>query len=468
MTILPRSVIQLVYLAALIVTPAMAAVDKNSEHATTTFRIYKTIVEMDSSKNSGGATKVANYLASEFSRAGFSEQDVEVIPVAQTSALVVKYRGKADSSHSPILFLGHMDVVEALAKDWERPPFTLTQDKGYFFGRGTLDNKFGIAQISGTFIALKKAGYVPDRDLIIAFSGDEESGMQSTRYLARRPDLLKAAYAINTDAGGGVLTDDASAVVYRVQAAEKTYVTFEVEVKNPGGHSSRPRLDNAIYELADALKAVQALRFPVMHTPMTLNYLQQTGQLTGGSTGKALMTFANNPQDKAAADTLFSMPEYVGTTRTTCVATMLGGGHAENALPQSAKATVNCRVFPGSEVQEVKATLQKAIANDNVSITTLTDYIESPVSELSDDVLKAITQAVEKRYPNVPVMPYMESGGTDGMHFRNAGIPTWGVSSIFLNPKDMFAHGLNERVPVDGFYDSMTHWTTIIKSLAGQ
>ena len=468
MTILPRSVIQLVYLAALVITPAMAAVNKNSDHATTTFRIYKTIVEMDSSKNSGGATEVASYLAAEFSRAGFPEQDVEVIPVAQTSALVVKYRGKADSSQPPILFLGHMDVVEALAKDWERPPFTLTRDKGYFFGRGTLDNKFGIAQISGTFISLKKAGYVPDRDLIIAFSGDEESGMQSTRYLARRPDLLKAAYAINTDAGGGVLTDDASAVVYRVQAAEKTYVTFEVEVKNPGGHSSRPRLDNAIYELADALKAVQALRFPVMHTPMTLNYLQQTGQLTGGSTGKALMTFANNPQDKAAADTLFSMPEYVGTTRTTCVATMLGGGHAENALPQSAKATVNCRVFPGSEVQEVKATLQKAIANDNVSITTLTDYIESPVSELRDDVLKAITQAVEKRYPNVPVMPYMESGGTDGMHFRNAGIPTWGVSSIFLNPKDMFAHGLNERVPVDGFYDSMTHWTTIIKSLAGQ
>ena len=322
MTILPRSVIQLINLAALVITPAMAAVDKNSDHATTTFRIYKTIVEMDSSKNSGGATKVANYLASEFSRAGFSEQDVEVIPVAQTSALVVKYRGKADSSQPPILFLGHMDVVEALAKDWERPPFTLTQDKGYFFGRGTLDNKFGIAQISGTFISLKKAGYVPDRDLIIAFSGDEESGMQSTRYLARRPDLLKAAYAINTDAGGGVLTDDASAVVYRVQAAEKTYVTFEVEVKNPGGHSSRPRLDNAIYELADALKAVQALRFPVMHTPMTLNYLQQTGQLTGGNTGKALMTFANNPQDKAAADTLFSMPEYVGTTRTTCVATM--------------------------------------------------------------------------------------------------------------------------------------------------
>lgn len=457
----------LLMLAVTAVTPALSAVDKNSEQAKKTFQIYKTIVEMDSSKTSGGATNVATYLASEFRKAGFSDADVELVPIEHTSALIVKYHGKAGNKHKPVLFLGHMDVVEAMAKDWERPPFTLVEDDGYYFGRGTLDNKFGVAQISGTFIALKKAGYVPDRDLIIAFSGDEESGMISTRYLASRKDLLQAEYALNTDAGGGVLTDDGKALVYQVQAAEKTFVSFEVEVKNPGGHSSRPRLDNAIYDLADALKKIQALRFPVMYTPMTLHYLKTTGQLMGGETGKALVEFAQHPDDKAAADRLFSEPEYVGTTRTTCVATMLEAGHAENALPQSAKATVNCRVFPGSDVEKVKDTLASAIGNPDVTITTMTDYTESPVSELRDDVLAAITQAVHSRYPDVPVMPYMESGGTDGMHFRRAGIPTWAASGLFLNPKDMFAHGLNERVPVQGFYDAIGHWTMIIKTLAG-
>lgn len=454
--------------AATAITPAVAAVDKNSEHARTTYRIYKTIVEMDSSKTSGGATPVARYLASEFRQAGFADAAIEVIPVEHTSALVVTYKGRAGSQHPPILFLGHMDVVEALASDWQRAPFTLSEDNGYFFGRGTLDNKFGVAQISGAFIALRKAGYLPDRDLIIAFSGDEESGMVSTRYLASREDLTKAAYALNTDAGGGVLADKGKAVVYRVQAAEKTYVSFQLEVKNPGGHSSRPRSDNAIYELAAALREIQAYRFPVMTTPMTLNYLKQAGKLSGGESGETLLQFANDPTDREAADKLFNEPEYVGTTRTTCVATMLSGGHAENALPQSATATVNCRVFPGSDVEGVKASLQKAIDNQNVTITTITDYVESPVSELREDVLNAITGSVYLRYPDVPIMPYLESGGTDGMHFRRAGIPTWGISGLFLNPKDMFAHGLNERVPVAGFYDSLTHWPHIIKALAGE
>jgi carboxypeptidase PM20D1 len=452
----------------LLTTAAVAAPDRNSEHARKTLEIYTRIIGMETSKNLGNVPGMAEYLADELKAAGFPAEDIEIVPVAETAAMIVRYRGNGTSGKKPILFLGHMDVVEALPSDWERPPFELTKDDVYFYGRGTIDNKFGIAHLTSTFIRLTKEGYVPNRDLIIAFSGDEETGMVTTRMLAyERPDLAEAEFALNSDAGGGALTTDGEAIIYEIQAAEKTYVTFEMTATNPGGHSSRPRPDNAIYDLADAIKAIQGYKFPVRWNDMTLAFFEQTGLRLGGEVGAAMLAFASNPEDAAAAERLSVEPSYVGTTRTTCVVTMLQAGHAENALPQSATATVNCRVFAGDPVDEVEATLRKVVGNDAIRFTTVYPPTESPVSELREEIRAAASEAVHGRYPGVTMLPYISSGGTDGMHFRRAGIPTWGVGGIFMNPDEMYAHGLNERVPIKAFYDALDHWTIIIKELAG-
>lgn len=453
--------------AGLMSSAVMAAPDRDSEHAKKTLEIYTYIVGIESSKNLGNVPKIANYLASELIEAGFPEEDVEVVPLGETASLIARYRGDGSSGKAPILLLGHMDVVEALAKDWERPPFELTKDDSYFYGRGTIDNKFGVTQLTSTFIRLKKEGFVPNRDLIIAFSGDEETGMLTTRMLAYdRPDLADAEYALNSDAGGGSLTADGDPVVYLMQAAEKTFVTWEITVRNPGGHSSRPRPDNAIYDLADAITKIQHYQFPVRWSEMTQAYFETTGEQLGGELGDAMIAFANNPEDKTASDRLAIESSYVGSTRTTCVVTMLQAGHAENALPQSATATVNCRVFPGVPVEAIEKALQQVVGNDAIEFNQLTDATESPISQLRPDVVAAVKKSVHTRYPGLTVMGYMESGGTDGMHFRSAGIPTWAISGVFMNPNEMFAHGLNERVPIKGFYDALDHWSIILKELA--
>jgi len=326
-----------------------------------------------------------------------------------------------------------------------------------------------VAQLTSTFIRLKKEGFVPTRDLILAFSGDEESGMRTTRMLAyERPDLAEAEFALNSDAGGGDLDRDGEALAYTLQAAEKTYATWEITVRNPGGHSSRPRPDNAIYDLADAIKRIQAHRFPVRYSDMTLEYFRETGKLLGGEVGAAMLRFAENPEDTAASDRLAIESSYVGSTRTTCVVTMLRAGHAENALPQSATATVNCRIFPGVAAAEVERVLRGVVANDAIEFALLEEPTESPISELREDVVDAVAEAVNGRYPRVKLIAYMESGGTDGMHFRRAGIPTWGASGIFMDPDEMYAHGLNERVPIKAFYDALDHWSIIIHRLAGR
>ena len=447
---------------------AIATQNTLSEHAQKTLEIYTRIIGVESSKNLGNVPKVANYLADELLAAGFPEKDVEIVPLGETVSLIARYRGDGSSGKAPILLLGHMDVVEALLEDWERPPFELTRDDTYFYARGSDDNKFGVAQLTATFIRLRKEGFVPNRDLIIAFSGDEESTMTTTRMLAyEREDLAKAEFALNSDAGGGDLSADGKPVVYRIQAAEKTYVTWEITAHNPGGHSSRPRPDNAIYELAHAITKIQDYQFPVRWNEMTLAYFQETGKQLGGDLGNAMIRFADNPQDKAASDRLAMESSYVGTTRTTCVVTMLQAGHAENALPQSATATVNCRVFPGVPVGDIETILKQVIGNDAIDFKQLEEATESPISELRSDVVAAVSKAVHTRYPDVKVIAYLESGGTDGMHFRKAGIPTWAVSGLFMNPDEMYAHGLNERVPIKAFYDALDHWSIVLKELAG-
>jgi carboxypeptidase PM20D1 len=454
--------------AGLLSSWAMSDEPALSEHAKKTLEIYTRIIGVESSEGLGHVSEVANYLAAELVEAGFPEADVEVVPLGETVALIAKYRGDGSSGKAPILLLGHMDVVGALAKDWERPPFELTTDGTYFYARGTTDNKFGVTQLTSTFIRLKKEGFVPNRDLIIAFSGDEETNMLTTRMLAHdREDLAKAEFALNSDAGGGDLNAAGEPVVYLIQAAEKTYVTWDITVRNPGGHSSRPRPDNAIYDLAGAITKIQNYRFPVRWSEMTLAFFEETGEQLGGELGAAMVQFANNPKDLTASDRLAIESSYVGTTRTTCVVTMLQAGHAENALPQSATATVNCRVFPGVPAAAVEKALKHAIGNDQIEFRLFEEPTESPISPLRPDVVTAVKKAVHARYPGMKVMGYMESGGTDGMHFRKAGIPTLAVSGLFMNPDEMYAHGLNERVPVKGFYDALDHWSIILRELAG-
>jgi acetylornithine deacetylase/succinyl-diaminopimelate desuccinylase-like protein len=429
--------------------------------------ILEKIVSIPSSAGLGQVPAVAQYLADRFRAAGFPEDDIHILPSGETASLVVRYRGNGKGG-KPILLLGHMDVVTAKPEDWERDPFKLIEENGYFFGRGSQDMKSDIALIAATFLRLKAEKFVPRRDLVIAFTGDEETTMVTTKELATKyRELTDAEFALNGDGGGGSLdSGTGEPQYYKLQGAEKSYASFTLTAHNPGGHSSQPRPDNAIYELADALKAVRGYSFPVMWNDWTIGSFKAAAPATPGELGQAMAKFAANPGDPEAAAVLAMTPSMVGRTRTTCVATMLAGGHADNALPQSATATVNCRIFPGTRVAEVRDTLQQ-VAGDKIEVKVHGDSYEGPASPLRDDVVAVVTKAVRASYPGVPIVPDMAPYYTDGSIFRGAGIPTYGVSSLFMKPTDEFAHGLNERVPVAAFYAGLNHWYVLLTSLAG-
>ena len=434
--------------------------------------LYRTLIGYRSAASHGQVPAVAHFLADQFRAGGFPEEDIHILPLTAPdgealASLVVRYRGNGASGEKPILLLAHMDVVDALAEDWEQDPFTLVEEDGYFFGRGTSDDKIGIAMFTTTFLRLREAGFVPRRDLILAFTGDEETGMLTARALVtEHRGLTDAEFALNADAGGGVLGEDGRPLRFLVQTSEKTYATFELTVTNPGGHSSTPRADNAIYDLATALKKLEAYRFPVQVNDATRLYFEEASKITEGEVGEAMRRLAADPGDTWAADVLWTEPEQVGITRTTCVPTMLRAGHAENALPQSATATVNCRIFPGVEVSEVQGTLQGVVGNQ-VRIAVLDEPKASPASPVRGDVMAAVSRGVEKIRPGTPVIPFMAPYGTDGKEIRLAGIPTYGIMGLFLKDSDQFAHGLNERVPVRSFYDGLEFWHAVLTTLAG-
>ena len=444
-----------------------------TDHQQMVHDIYRDIIGFRTARGHQQVDDMVAYLTKRLSDAGFAQEDLMVTDYDSdgelTQGLIVRYRGDGSSGDKPIVMLAHMDVVDALPEDWDRDPFTLTEEDGYFFGRGTMDNKYGVANLVGTFIRLKNEGWTPNRDLYLAFSGDEETGMVSTRAQAKWiAENVDPAFVLNSDAGGTALDDEFKPLAMRVQAAEKTFATFELTVTNPGGHSSRPRSDNAIYELSAALLKLADHKFAVQATPLTRSYFAALGQSVPGELGNAMRAFAENPEDPAAVATLQSNPETVGTLGTTCVATMLRAGHAENALPQSATATVNCRIFPGIGVEKTQAELARVIGNDNVSFKLMAEVTESPVSVLRDDVRAAVAKSLAARYgKDIPIIPYMESGGTDGMHYRTLGYDTVAVSGGASRSQDMYAHGLNERANVDAFYSGLDHWTIILKELAG-
>ena len=384
------SALTMAAVAAPLVPAPLAGQDSSADYTrpyqAKALEIYRHIVGIRSAEGQGRVPEVARYLAEQLRTGGFPEEDIHVLPFTKgngeaSAGLVVRYRGDGSSGRKPILLVGHMDVVDALREDWERDPFTLVEEDGYFFGRGTSDNKMGVTVLTATFLRLKAEGFVPTRDLILGFTGDEETGMISARELATtHRDLTDAEFALNADGGGGAMDPSGNPLLYVVQASEKTYATFELTVTNPGGHSSTPRTDNAIYELAAALKNIEAYRFPVMVNDVTRAYLRSMSAVMPGQVGEAMAALAADPSDAHAADVLWHQPEDVGVTRTTCVATMLRAGHAENALPQSATATVNCRIFPGVAVEAVQATLDSVSAVPGLKIRVLDDPRASPAS----------------------------------------------------------------------------------------
>lgn len=428
--------------------------------------ILSQMVAIDTSIGKGNGIKAAELLAARFRAGGFAAQDVQVLPVGDLASLVVRYRGSGKGGR-PIALLAHLDVVAARREDWQRDPFQLAEEGGYFYGRGVLDIKGEVALLTATFLRLKAEGFVPTRDLIVAFSGDEETqGLTAKDLVLHHRDLVDAEFALNGDSWGGIL-DEATGErrIFYVQGAEKCSGKFLLTARNPGGHSSQPRADNAIYELADALKALQAYQFPVEWNDWTLGDFRVAGPLTGGELGRAMSRFAADPHDAAAAAQIARDPAFVGKLRTTCVATMLEGGHAENALPQSATATVNCRIFPGTSAAAVRATLQRVVG-ERIEVRQGDTPIESSPSPLRADVLKAVESAIAVANPGARVVPLQSSYATDGADFRNAGIPTYGVGTPFLKNSEVYAHGLNERIRVDEFYAGLTQWYTLIKLLA--
>jgi acetylornithine deacetylase/succinyl-diaminopimelate desuccinylase-like protein len=431
--------------------------------------IYRTIIGFETVSGKGQVPVIARYLADRLRDAGFPVEDIHVLPHGETAALVVRYAGDGTGGR-PIVLMAHMDVVEAKREDWTRDPFTLVEENGYFIGRGTSDIKGDVALITTTFLRLKAEGFVPRRDLIIAFSGDEETDMATTRALVgeHRALLRDPEFALNADGGGGVL-DEASgaAAFYYVQGAEKLYATYELTARNAGGHSSEPRLDNAIYKLADALRAVQAYRFPVMWNDWTLGSFRASGKVKPGALGEAMRRFAADPRDESAANALYENPSYIGMTRTTCIPTRLAAGHADNALPQSATAAINCRIFPGVGFEPVRAKLAELVGK-GVEVRLADEGTPSDASPLREDVMNTVAHAVHASYPGTPIVPQMAAYATDGSVFRSEGIPTYGVSAIFIKDSESFSHGLNERVPVRSFYNGLTHWYVLIKKLAGR
>lgn len=417
--------------------------------------IFRELIEINTTNSVGDNTAAAQAMADRLLAAGFDPADVHVIEAAPRKGnLVARLRGR-DSGRRPILLLAHIDVVEADPADWNLDPFTFVEQDGYYYGRGTTDDKDEAAIHVANLIRMKREGFVPDRDIVIALTADEEGGPNNgvVYLLENHRELIDAEYALN-EGGGGVM-QDGQRISNTVQAAEKVYQSFRLEVVNSGGHSSLPRQDNAIYELARALTRIQEHGFPVMLNEVSRAYFAATANLVEPQTAAAMRRVLADPPDPGAVEILSRVPAFNSRMRTTCVATMLEGGHAENALPQRAQAVVNCRIAPGHDPMDVQATLERLADQPGLTVTPINEPTPSPPSPLSPDILRAIERVTEEMWPGVPVVPAMSTGATDGLYLRNAGIPVYGVSGLFRDIDDNRAHGQDERIEIRSFYEGM-------------
>ena len=435
--------------------------------------IYQEMVEINTSDSVGSVTKAATAVAARFRAAGFPAADVQLLIPAEAPTkgnLVVRYRGRGQGK--PILLLAHLDVVAALRSDWPRDPFKLHEADGYFYARGASDDKAMASMFVANVLRYKQEGWIPERDLIIALTADEEGGgSNGVEWLIKnhRP-LIEAEYAIN-EGGGGTL-DGNKPLFHSVQAAEKVPVNFTISAVNTGGHSSVPRPDNAIYQLTTALQKLSLYTFPVALNAVSKPFFEQTAKVEKPAMAAAMRAVSANPKDAAAAAIVSKDARYSSMLRTSCVATRLSGGHANNALPQTATANVNCRIVPTSNIEEVKAMLARVFADTGVKITmTATGESREKFGQAPNAVelglLNATTSLTKKMFGDIPVIPTMSTGATDGRFLRAAGIPTYGVSGIFSTPGETNAHGRDEKLRVKSYYDGLDFLYELVKQVAG-
>ena len=427
--------------------------------------IFRELIEINTTLNIG-STKAVEAMAARLRMAGFPESDIQIVgPRPQNMNLVVRYHG--NGKLRPILVIGHLDVVEALPQDWSVDPFTFLEKDGYFYGRGTSDMKDEDAIIVANLIRLKSEGFSPNRDIIIALTEHEENGDANgiAWLLANRRDLIDAEFAINLEGGGGNTNADKPSLM-EIQTSEKVYVSFQLEVKNRGGHSSIPVKDNAIYRLSAGLNRLAQYDFPIRLNETTRTFFERTAIKESGRTKSDMIAILKTPLDTDAANRLAESSSYYNALmRTTCVPTMLSGGHAENALPQTVRAVVNCRMLPDESVDNVLATLNRVLADSQITVKQLRQPQTGPLSPLRKDVMDIVEELTASMWPGVTVTPIMSTGASDGRYLRHAGVRVYGVSGIFGDINDVRAHGRDERVGVKEFYDGLEFNYRFIKTL---
>lgn len=433
--------------------------------------VYQELVETNTTNSVGSCTEAAHKMAAWLAAGGYGEADMRIVvpPGAPKKGNLVA-RLKGDGSKRPLLLLAHVDVVEARREDWTRDPFKLLEQDGMFYGRGVADDKAMAAVFVQNMIRYKREHLTPKRDLILALTCDEEivpSEYDGVEYLLRhhRP-LIDAELALN-EGGGGMLGKDGQPLRNSVMAGEKIFQSFQMEVTNPGGHSSVPTRENAIYHLADALSRLGKFSFPFHLSPVTRSYYQRMAPLEGGQVGTDMLAILNDPPDAAALERLYLLsPLHNANVRTTCVATMLEGGHAVNALAQRARAVVNCRILPDESIEQVRQTLVRVVADPQVGITPMGTGVSSPPPPLTPALMRALEDISADLWPGVPVIPTMQNGGTDGRFLNNAGIWTYGVSGMFASADGSGAHGLNEHLRVRSLYEGQEFLYRLGKRLA--
>jgi acetylornithine deacetylase/succinyl-diaminopimelate desuccinylase-like protein len=430
--------------------------------------IYKELVEIDTTTATGDTLAAAQAMAGRLKAAGFADEDVHVFsPAPRKGNLVARLHGSG--ARKPILLVAHLDVVPALREDWSVDPFKLTEKDGYFYARGSSDDKYMGAAFITNLIRYKQEGYKPDRDIIVAMETDEEildaNALGIQWLIKNHRDLIDAEFALNE--GGGVGLENGKATRVSVQTTEKVSVSFALEVRDRGGHSSVPRKDNAIYRLAEGLVRLSNFSFPLHLTDTTRAYFGKVAQLEGGQTATDIGAMLADKPDMDAVTRLSQSAGYNAQLRTTCVATMLSGGHAVNALPQTAGARVNCRIIPGEPIEEVKATLERVLADDKIAVTQTDKGVISQPAALNEEILGSIEKLTAEFWPGAVVVPIMSAGATDGSYLRNAGIPTYGHSGMANDVNDIRAHGKDERVPVQSFYRGEEYLYRLVKMLSG-
>jgi len=461
-------------LALLGAAAAGAAVAAPSADEAAFRALYKQLVEINTTLSVGSCTNAAQAMAARLKAAGLPAADVQVIVPPQRPKdgnLIAVLRG-SDAKAKPLLLLAHLDVVEARREDWQRDPFTLVEEGGFFYGRGTSDDKAMAAVFTDSLIRYRQEGFKPRRDIKLALTCGEETPdtFNGVHWLLQNhPEALRAGFALNEGAGGE-LDAQGRAVALQVQAGENVYQDFQLEITNPGGHSSRPVKDNALYRLSGALERLGAFQFPIRLNPVTRAYFSQQAELVAPEIGRDMRAVLADPPDAAAADRLWNAnPSWNSMLRTTCVATMIEGGHAPNALPQRVRANVNCRILPGEPVAAVQAQIQRVLGDEGIAVTRVGEEgLASTPPTLSEAVMGPVRAVAESIWPGVAIVPTMATGATDGRFLNNAGIPTYGVSGMFHDAEGSHAHGLNERIRVKSLLDGRRFLHEIVRRYALQ